>query len=132
MPTSLDLSRSGSTRLRRSVSWHLCLAFGACGWFATAAVAAETRTWTDSTGKFKIQAEFVSEQNGNVTLRQTDGSEVEIPVNKLSKPDQDYLKTQRDNPFQPKTASPFQPRTMPAGGGGTPASPAARDRKSVV
>ena len=132
MPTQLPLFRSDCTSTGRSRPetanrhrrWGVAICF--CGWFVAAATAAEPRTWTDATGKFKIQAEFVSEQNGSVTLRQTDGSEVEIPINKLSKPDQDYLKTQRDSPFQPKTASPFQPRNTPAAGAAAP--PAATGR----
>jgi|GEM_PF-748405 len=46
------------------------------------------RTWTDSTGKFAIEAEFVSLKNGEVTLKRKDGKEVKMSLNRLSKDDQ--------------------------------------------
>ena len=51
------------------------------------ALAGETRTWTDKTGKFRIEAEFVAEDDGVVTLRKEDGDEIEVPLEKLSAAD---------------------------------------------
>jgi hypothetical protein len=71
---------------------------------------AETRTWTDSTGKHKIEAEFIEILEGQVKLQRPDGKRVSLPLAKLSKPDQAYLKEEMkrrrdgggasDNPFQ--------------------------------
>src|SRR4051812_43529194 len=74
----------------------------------TAALAADQRTWTDSTGKFTIKAKFVSLADGKVTLEQEDGSKVEIELTKLSAADQKVaqdLAKGDDNPFKTKTAA---------------------------
>src|SRR5580765_6302141 len=69
--------------------------------------AGELRTWTDSTGKFEIKAKFVKLADGKVTLEQEDGSEIEIPLKKLSAADQkaasDAAKDS-ENPFKAKKA----------------------------
>ncbi len=74
---------------------------------ATAKPAAKLpiRTWTDSTGQFKIEARFSSLQNGNVTLEKADGSKKTLPLDKLSDEDQDAAKkfaakTPAANPFE--------------------------------
>lgn len=52
----------------------------------------EVRTWSDTTGKFSVEATFVSENSGTVTLRKQDGSEVKLPAVKLSTADQSWIK----------------------------------------
>ena len=51
--------------------------------------AAETRTWRS--GKHTVKAEFVSLKNGKVTLKRN-GKETKIPLSRLSKADQQYVK----------------------------------------
>jgi SLA1 homology domain 1, SHD1 len=46
------------------------------------------RTWTDTTGKFKIQAEFIKLAAGKVTLKREDGSEIALPLEMLAAGDQ--------------------------------------------
>ncbi len=53
---------------------------------------AAARTWADATGRFKIDAVFVSVTDGKVTLRRTDGKTMQIPVDKLSSQDQTHVK----------------------------------------
>ena len=77
------------------------------------------RTWTS--GEFKIQAKFVSESNGTVTLEQTDGENLEIELSKLSAADQKYVKAAA-NPFKAKAASPFKTKKA-----GSPAAPPGDD-----
>jgi hypothetical protein len=55
------------------------------------ALHAETRVWTDNTGKFKVSAELVESKNGSVRLRQADGKIVTIPLARLSQADQEFL-----------------------------------------
>ena len=80
------------------------------------------RTWTDSTGQFKLDARFVSLQDGKVTLEKADGSTKTLPLEKLSEEDQTAAKK-----FGEKTpsANPFEgsdDAASPAGGtGGEPA-----------
>ena len=46
----------------------------------TAVASAEPRTWTDSTGRFNIEGEFVSFQEGIVTLKKSSGQMVSVPL----------------------------------------------------
>lgn len=55
------------------------------------------QTWTDTTGKFKIEAAFVEFKDGKVRLRKKDGSWTTIAIEKLSEADQEYVK-KRDQP----------------------------------
>lgn len=52
----------------------------------------ELRTWTDVTGQFTVQAAFHGYGSGQVTLKKEDGSEISVPVEKLSEPDLDYIR----------------------------------------
>lgn len=66
-------------------------------------VKSEMRSWTDKTGRFKIEATFVGEENGAVKLLRKDGKQATIPLNKLSDSDQAYIrKTLDENPFEVK------------------------------
>ena len=108
----------------------------------TAATAAEVRTWTDKSGRFRIEAEFVAEEDGTVTLRKADGEEVEVPLDKLSAADQKAVQEAKEageeNPFQSKgsrEASPFASKGKPSTGkgnekraGASPRRPAGKER----
>jgi hypothetical protein len=50
------------------------------------------RTWTDSTGKQKVEAEFVELKNGNVTLKTSQGRTLTLPLDRFSKPDQELIR----------------------------------------
>ncbi len=52
---------------------------------------AGTRTWTDASGKFKVEAELISFEDGIVRLRRKDGKELSMPLEKLSDEDQQLL-----------------------------------------
>jgi hypothetical protein len=52
---------------------------------------AELRTWTAVNGK-EVEAEFVSNEKGIVKLKLKSGKVFEVPLNKLSKSDQEFLK----------------------------------------
>jgi len=76
------------------------LAFGGV-WIAVPALA---REWTDNTGKYKIEADFVSAENGVVTLKKSDGQTIHLPLEKLSEADRQFVRAQAaapagDNPF---------------------------------
>lgn len=80
-------------------------------------VAADLRTWSDATGKFKIQGKFVSNEKGKITLEKPDGTEMEIDIKKLSAADQKYvadLEKNADSPFKTKEDDPF--KSKPSGG----------------
>lgn len=96
------------TRHFLSAAFVIVLAFHSA---LTGQTHAETRTWTDTTGKFKIEADFLEIVEGQVKLQRPDGKKVSLPLLKLSKDDQAYLKEEMkrrrdggagdpDNPFQ--------------------------------
>ena len=61
------------------------------GVLMTTAMAGPTRKWTDTTGKFSVDAEFVELKNGEVHLRKPDGSVITVPAKQLSDADRVYL-----------------------------------------
>jgi hypothetical protein len=50
------------------------------------------RTWSDASGKFKLEAKFVQQKQGFIQLQTRDGKLVSIAVAKLSQADQEFLK----------------------------------------
>ncbi len=55
---------------------------------------AATRTFTDSTGKHKVEAEFVGFANGEVQLKKSDGTEVNVRISRLSSADQKWVRSE--------------------------------------
>ena len=53
--------------------------------------AAGLRTWSDATGKFRLEAELVGVEDGKAILKKKDGEQVLVPIDKLSKEDQELL-----------------------------------------
>lgn len=53
--------------------------------------ASNLRTWSDASGKFKIEAELVSVEDGKVNLKKKSGEVVSVPLAKLSKADQEFV-----------------------------------------
>lgn len=52
------------------------------------------RQWTDSTGKFSVEAELVEVQDGKVLLKKTsDSTVITVPVARLSEADRRYLQS---------------------------------------
>ena len=58
----------------------------------TPTAATEVRKWTDNTGNFQVRGTLVVVADGKVTLRKEDGSEVVVPLARLSAEDRDFLK----------------------------------------
>lgn len=61
-----------------------------------------SRTWTDATGKFKIEAQLIDQNETHVRLLKADDRAVTVPIKILSDDDKKYLKdlTSKDaNPF---------------------------------
>ena len=68
------------------------------GALAVAAVA-EVRTWQDSTGSYSTKAEFVRMSGQIVELRLEDGETIKIPLARLSKADQDFIRKLKSAPL---------------------------------
>jgi hypothetical protein len=72
---------------------RICLGAVVCFVFAVGVSGAAARKWTDTTGKFNVEAEFVEVQNGKVRLKKPDGKIVVVPLEKLSAADQAFVKS---------------------------------------
>ena len=53
----------------------------ACGFIASFAYA---ETWSDKSGKFRIEAKFAGVQERSVLLKKPDGKTITVPINRLS------------------------------------------------
>jgi len=71
-------------------------------------IAAETRTWTDSTGAFSIEAELVSSANNQVQLRKADGRVITVPLDRLSANDRAYVRSAANPDIHDKLAAPAE------------------------
>ena len=74
----------------------------------TQSVDATLRTWKSSKGTFSILAKLVSQDQSNVKLETESGKIVDVPKEKLSSADQDFLanlNSDDDNPFGPDGVS---------------------------
>jgi hypothetical protein len=49
------------------------------------------RTWTDATGKFRIEAEYAGADLGIVRLKKKNGTLIQLPLDKLSQADQKFV-----------------------------------------
>jgi SLA1 homology domain 1, SHD1 len=64
------------------------------------------RTWLDSSGKHKIEASYQGVEDDKVKLHRTDGKDITVPLDRLSKADQALVQqlqaaeTASDNPFE--------------------------------
>lgn len=58
---------------------------------ACATTFAAPRAWKDASGKFTIEAEFVAVDGADVVLKKTSGSEIRVPLAKLSDADRKFL-----------------------------------------
>jgi hypothetical protein len=68
--------------------------------------AQEARIWTDATGKHEIKAKFIDVTDGVVRLERPNGDISRIPLNKLSKADQEFINNGggADSPFTDEKA----------------------------
>lgn len=74
--------------------------------FAVLSVATEQpalRSWKSADGRFEVKARFVKAVGNVVTLRKPDGTNLTIPLEKLSQRDIDWLKGKKtDEPADVK------------------------------
>src|SRR6187399_1320548 len=54
--------------------------------------AGSARVWTDSTGKYSIEANLIAFNDSTVILQRADHQLGQVPIDKLSQADRDYLK----------------------------------------
>ena len=72
----------------------------------------QLRTWTDSSGTHKTEAELVDVSNGVVRLKKASGEVVSIPLARLSQADQAFLTQPASSSARPPSAAdPLAPST---------------------
>lgn len=52
---------------------------------------AKVRTWTDNTGAFKVEAQFLACTNGKIRLHKVNGVKIDVPVGKMCMEDLRYV-----------------------------------------
>jgi len=67
--------------------------------------AAKWRTWTDSTGKYTTYAKYSGIAFDKVTLIKQDGSKVQLPLDKLSDEDREWVANRSKHPSSPQASS---------------------------
>ena len=65
------------------------------------------RTWSDSSGTFTVEAEFLGLEKDTVRLRRADGKELEVPLDQLSEADQKAARKLAEAPT-PVIDNPFE------------------------
>lgn len=74
-----------------------------------------TRIWNDKTGKFQVEAEYLSFMDGQVHLLKLNGKKITVPVDLLSERDVEYVYRRERIPFDTSTGA---QSTVPSGQGG--------------
>ena len=63
-----------------------------------------TRSWSDASGSYEVEALFLGVADGKVSLKKTDGRTIRVPLEKLSEEDQiwieDHAQAIPENPFE--------------------------------
>jgi len=75
----------------------------------------EMRTWTDTSGQFSVEAEFVKLAPSGAQLRRADGVLILVPLQRLSQSDRDYVA--RIATAAPAPSIPTPPKQTPHGPG---------------
>ena len=71
----------------------------------------QAKTWTDRTGTYKVEAEYVGVEGTSVVLRKADGSTIKVPIGQLSTPSRErarelYEAARQGAPVPPPAATP--------------------------
>jgi hypothetical protein len=67
---------------------------------------AEPRTWSDLSGKFRVEADFVSLEDGKLMLQKKDGTTITVAIEKLSEKDRAVAQALADADGPEKGAEP--------------------------
>jgi hypothetical protein len=76
---------------------------------------AAARVWTDSTGKYSIEANLIAFNESTVILQRPDHQLGRVPIEKLSQADRDYLKSKEASDAAKKVSGATQTWTLRTG-----------------
>lgn len=83
-------------------------------WGAVCTSSVTAREWTDSTGRYKTEAELIAYNESTVVLKKDEGQLVAVPIKQLSDEDQNFLKS-KDAEQSVRSADQLQTWTMKDG-----------------
>lgn len=66
------------------------------------------REWKDATGKYQVEAEFVSLSDGQVTLARSDQRTIVVPLERLSAADREFVEQQAGQATASDAAAPIE------------------------
>jgi hypothetical protein len=87
----------------------------ACFVLAGLSTLAQGRTWTDSSGNYRIEATLIAYNDTTVVLKKKNRQLVAVHINKLSKDDQSYLESKEASEQTRQSADGMQTWTMASG-----------------
>src|SRR3954467_299164 len=73
------------------------------------------RIWTDSTGKYSIEANLIAFNESTVILQRPDHQLGQVPIDKLSQADREYLKSKEAGDAAKKVSGASQTWTLRTG-----------------
>lgn len=76
---------------------------------------ANARVWTDATGRYSIEADLIAFNSKTAILQRPDHELGQVPIEKLSKADQEYLKSKEAGEAAQKVGSQIQTWTLKNG-----------------
>ncbi len=76
----------------RQILSFVCLLVLSLSFVSDSNAQEQLRTWTDSSGKFNVEAKFIRYDGKQVVLAKPDGKAIRLPLDKLSEEDQKYVK----------------------------------------
>ena len=94
----------------------------------TPAPEAESRAWTDSSGKYQVQATFRGLEDGKARLEKSDGRIIGIALEKLCEADQEYVRMQVSGEPAPQAPAGDEGRAEAA----EPTGPETTDGRTVT
>ena len=62
--------------------------------------AAKTRTWTDHSGSFRVEAQFIGVADGKIHLHKVNGVKIAVPITKMSPEDLAYVEKVTQEPIE--------------------------------
>jgi hypothetical protein len=83
--------------------------------FGCIASNAAAREWADSTGKYSVEADLIAFNTTTVVLKKQNHKLMSVPIDKLSKQDQEYLKSKDANDMAQRSADKTNTWTMRSG-----------------
>jgi len=79
------------------------------------ALSADARVWTDSTGRYSVEADLIAFDDETIVLQRADHQLGAVPIEKLSEADREYLKSKEAGEATKEVTGKLQTWTMQSG-----------------